>query len=179
MTQCISEYKATLPIGHGSRISQYLWTIPHTGTQYTLRLLRNRMGCGTRHSHISWPRDIAWVDEMGNGAICTTRDPRKVAISMLGRGEKLNPRLWEVIARWALLERVYMFHLPTDEAGRQALADHVGYLGPLEPWSDKHDNSKGDPLGLKALYAGGGTDERVEAYADAVKNIYWRSEWSY
>lgn len=183
--QCISRYKANLPVNHASRISATLINIPHTGTIYTLRLLRDRMGVGVRHSHISWPRDIGHVDELGRGAITTTRDPRKVAISMIGRNERLNPRLWEVIRRWAPLPRVCVWDVEHSE--KRELADFVGYLGPLEPFTERpktlpngeraHDNSHGDPHGLKAVYAAGGMDERVEDYAAAVRDIYWREEW--
>lgn len=148
-----------------------LRTIPHTGTNYATRLLANHMHVKLRVGHIEEVRTYHRTDTLRAATVTTVRDPRSVAISLIGRAKRLMPELWTVLARWLEQPHVHFLNVPASPADIAELAAFVGSDTPVA-FPERADNTIGDPLGLKALYARGGTDERVENYVQAVPEVF-------
>ena len=134
-------------------------SIPHTGTQFTQKLLVD-MGYEVRccHAHADHPlqNPQLWIDE-GGKVVIPWRDPELVRISAVNRNETPRPvSEFEQLLAWSNLDHVHLFEVEPGEieAKDSELAALQEFLesetAPVTDWEPV--NASDDVTGLKARY---------------------------
>ena len=153
-------------------------TVPHTGTIYTLDLLR-RWGVQVERKHLENTSAPPYGNErFGPGfpgpssdewqtypdhrrVICTLRDPMLAVISAINRrvpDRDISVDGWSVMAEWWEVQHlvdVHFFPIPPTGDGLKALAKFagavcIGWMAPHAP-----TNTSEDRLGIKKAYIEG------------------------
>lgn len=155
-----------------------LVTVPHTGTFFTLGLLK-QMGISHDHHHIkTWNPELVtyWADRPNHKSwiLCTLRDPMLAVISSTNRGDRGHfVEAWRIPASWQGAPNVHFFPVdgPIGERA-QVLRELAGFAGariPSTNWVPVHTSP--DVLDLKADYQRGVIKPEIRQAFDALSGL--------
>ncbi len=134
-------------------------SIPHTGTQFTEKLLMD-MGYEVRCAHVHSIHPLqdpkVWIAD-GGKVVIPWRDPELAGISSINRGqEPRHESEFDQLLEWAKLDHVHFFEVEPGEieANDSELNKLQNFLdsvdSPVTNWAPVNESE--DVTGLKAAY---------------------------
>lgn len=111
-----------------------MFSVPHTGTRFVLRLIRS-MGLRARYTHRI--REARRLVEDGVRVVIPMRDPVLARISTMNRGftpaaveRRVPPRLFNTVAAWRTRSNIHVYPVPGSLRDIRALAGFLGVVAP-------------------------------------------------